>query len=277
MAVYAIGDVQGCFSALTALLAEIRFNAREDTLWFVGDLVNRGPDSLAVLRFIKGLGERTVCVLGNHDLHLLARAYGKVDAKPLDTLAPIMAAPDRVTLVEWLRQQPLFHHDEALGYSLIHAGIAPRWDLAQAQRCAHEVEAQLKGPAIEEFLTHLYGNQPDHWDARLQGWERLRAITNTLTRLRYCDVAGHMAWREKGAPGTQAPGLYPWFAVPGRVTWPSTILFGHWSALGLWSGAGTIGLDGGCVWGGRLSAVRLSDRQFFSVSCPKIASTTVDV
>ena len=267
MAVYAIGDVQGCYDALQALLEKIHFNRARDRLWFVGDLVNRGPQSAAVLRFVMGL-DRTVCVLGNHDLHLLAVAAGRAHSRPEDRIEDILTAPDREALLHWLRARPLLHHDAALGYTLVHAGLLPAWDLATAQALATEAESALRGPDAGELFSHMYGDEPGAWDAALDGWARLRVIVNAFTRLRFCRPDGHMDLRPKGPPGSQPPGLMPWFQVPGRRNRTLRIVFGHWSSLGAWNRDGVIGLDSGCLWGGSLSAVRLDETpQFFSVPC----------
>jgi bis(5'-nucleosyl)-tetraphosphatase (symmetrical) len=269
MAVYAIGDVQGCYAPLQQLLARLRFDPARDRLWFTGDLVNRGPQSLEVLRFVKGLGDRAVCVLGNHDLHLLAVASGTARSGKRDTLDEILRTPDRAELLRWLRTRPLLHHDADLGYTLIHAGLLPPWDLAQAQRLAREAETMLCGDQRPEFFRHMYGDLPDHWNENLHGFDRLRVIVNTFTRLRYCDLDGNMDLRPKGPPGSQPPDLLPWFQVPGRRSRELKIIFGHWSALGLWRGDGVIGLDSGCLWGHALSAARLDADapEFFSVAC----------
>ncbi|WP_372523905.1 symmetrical bis(5'-nucleosyl)-tetraphosphatase [Sulfuricaulis sp.] len=269
MAVYAIGDVQGCYPALMKLLTQIGFDPDRDRLWFTGDLVNRGPRSLEVLQFVKGLGERAECVLGNHDLHLLAVAAGAAKLKKRDTLDDILQATDRNELLHWLRMRPLLHQDDSLGYTLIHAGLLPPWNLADARRLAHEAETVLRGDKANEFFHRMYGDLPDHWNENLRGVERLRVIINAFTRLRYCDLEGNMDLRPKGPPGTQPPDLMPWFQVPGRRSQKFKIIFGHWSALGLWHGDGVIGLDSGCLWGHSLSAVRLdtSSLEFFSVDC----------
>jgi bis(5'-nucleosyl)-tetraphosphatase (symmetrical) len=267
MAIYAIGDVQGCAAALNGLLEELRFEPGADQLWFTGDLVNRGPDSLQVLRFVRSLGPDAVTVLGNHDLHLLAHAAGQAPGHRKDTLRDILDAPDREALLAWLRQRPLLHHDPALGYTLIHAGLPPQWDLTLAQDCAAEVEACLRSDDHAAFLAHMYGNEPDYWDDSHTGWDRLRFITNCFTRLRYCDADGQLCLEAKGEPGTQPPGALPWFAVPGRRSRDLRILCGHWSALGLYRGEGVTALDTGCVWGGLLTAVRLHDGAVFSYAC----------
>ena len=209
MSTYAIGDVQGCFSALQSLLETIDFDPAADRLWFAGDLVNRGPCSLEVLRFVRDLGEGARMVLGNHDLHLLAVASGVRPPRRKDTLNAILQAPDRDELFGWLRARPLLHHDPELGYTMVHAGLAPSWDLDTARARAGELEAVLRGPAQSEFFHHMYGDRPDLWSDQLTGWERLRCITNCFTRIRYCDAEGRIAAKEKGPPGTQADGLMP--------------------------------------------------------------------
>ena len=269
MAVYAIGDVQGCYPALMKLLARIGFDPGRDRLWFTGDLVNRGPRSLEVIRFVKGLGDRAACVLGNHDLHLLAVAAGIAKQKKRDTFDDILQARDRDELLQWLRRRPLLHHDEVLGYTLIHAGLLPSWSPADARRLAYEAETVLRGDKMDEFFHHMYGDLPDHWSENLHGVDRLRVIVNAFTRLRYCDLEGNMDLRPKGPPGSQPPDLLPWFQVTGRRSHDLNIIFGHWSALGLWHGNGVTCLDSGCLWGRSLSAARLdaSPLEFFSVDC----------
>lgn len=269
MAVYAIGDIQGCYDELQGLLALIRFDPDKDQVWFTGDLVNRGPASLQVLRAVRALGDSAVTVLGNHDLHLLAVAEGTAPFQGSDTLDDILSAPDRDELLHWLRQRPLLHHDATLNYTLVHAGLAPQWDLATAQACAREVEAALQGGSYRDFFQHMYGNQPDVWRDELAGWERLRFSINSFTRLRYCDADGHYQFKAKGEPGTQPAGFMPWFEVPGRRSRDLRIVFGHWSSLGLYQGSGVIALDTGCLWGDQLTAMRLDgDHGIFSVDCP---------
>jgi bis(5'-nucleosyl)-tetraphosphatase (symmetrical) len=267
VAVYAIGDVQGCYTELQALLERIDFDPARDRLWFAGDLVNRGPRSLETLRFVRGLGDAALTVLGNHDLHLIAADHDPRYARPQDTLQPILNAPDRDELLAWLRRQPLLHHDAELGFTLIHAGLPPQWDLATAQRCAAEVEAVLRNGHHGEFLSRMYGNEPDLWSEDLAGWDRLRFITNCFTRLRYIDPDGRLNLRDKGAPGSQAAGHLPWFKVPGRASAGLRILFGHWSTLGRVTDEGVFPLDSGCLWGGELTALRLEDRRRFSLPC----------
>ena len=269
MAVYAIGDVQGCLEPLQRLLERIGFEPTRDTLWFTGDLVNRGPASLGVLRLVRALGERAVTVLGNHDLHLLAVAAATSKQNVRDTFDDVLTAPDRDELLAWLRARPLLHHDTALNYTLVHAGLLPQWDLADAQRLAHEAATALAADAAR-FFQYMYGDLPDHWREELAGPERLRVIVNALTRLRFCDLIGNMDLRPKGAPGTQPASLLPWFRVPERRNSNLRIVFGHWSTLGRYDGDNVIGLDTGCVWGRALTAVRLDTTApvFFETPCP---------
>jgi len=268
MAVYAIGDIQGCFDELQALLALCRFDPRRDRLWFTGDLVNRGPDSLAVLRFVRGLGERAITVLGNHDLHLLAVAEGLGKSGRADTLQAILDAPDREQLLHWLRHRPLLHYDEGLDTALIHAGLPPQWDLRTAQACSAEVEAVLRGEDYRDFLAHMYGNRPLRWTPQLDGRDRLRFIVNCLTRLRFCRVDGELCLKAKGEPGTQPPGCLPWFQVPGRRSAETRVVFGHWSTLGLYHDDKVLALDTGCLWGGLLTAARLDgDGEIIACDC----------
>ena len=255
MATYAIGDVQGCHDELLALLDKIRFDPATDQLWFVGDLVNRGPRSLETLRTIRDLGDSAISVLGNHDLHLLAVAEGISRTKHRDTFGDILAAPDRDELLRWLRQRPLLHH--GAGFYLIHAGLPPEWDMDQATRLAQEAETVLRSHDYREMLWHMYGNEPNRWDDQLGDWERLRFITNCFTRLRYCSADGRIDFKQKGKPGTQPGGLMPWFEVPGRRSAGAKILFGHWSTLGFNVSQGTYCLDTGCLWGGDLTALRI--------------------
>ena len=277
MAVYAIGDIQGCLHELQQLLALLAFDPHKDRLWFAGDLVNRGPQSLETLRFVRGLGDAALTVLGNHDLHLLAAACDPARIKTKDTLNPILDAPDRDELLDWLRRQPLLHHDTQLGYTLVHAGLPPQWDLATAQTCAREVETVLRSAECREFFTDMYGDEPDIWDAALTGPARLRFITNCFTRLRYCDAEGRLALQYKGAPGSQPDGLLPWFEVPGRNSRDLNILFGHWSTLGQRDDPGIFPLDSGCLWGGQLSALRLDETvQWLRIPCAGARRPTRD-
>lgn len=268
MATYAIGDIQGCFEPLQELLQKIDFNSKQDTLWFTGDLVNRGPHSLETLRFVKALGKAAITVLGNHDLHLLAVSEGHQKFQhDSDTLRPLLQAEDRDELLHWLRQQPLLHHDADVNMSMVHAGLPPQWDLSQAQAAAVEVETVLRSQDYLDFFNHMYGNLPEIWDENLQGHARLRFIVNCFTRLRFCTEQGKLSLSAKGEPGTQPKGLIPWFQVPNRLSRDNTILFGHWSTLGLHREDNVVALDTGCLWGGELTALRLEDRKVFSLSC----------
>lgn len=266
MALYAIGDIQGCYDALRRLLDKLSFDASNDQLWFTGDLVNRGPRSLDTLRLVKQLGNAAVTVLGNHDLHLLAVAAAKRKPHRKDTLDQVLAAPDAEELLDWLRRQPLLHSNEK--FSLVHAGLAPQWDIATAKQCASEVERVLRSADYREFFENMYGDVPDRWSPDLSGWDRLRFITNCLTRLRYCDKEGRIELKTKGSPASSPPHLMPWFAVPERRSRGSEILFGHWSTLGFYADDGCYCLDTGCLWGGTLTALRLdSVLSRVSVSC----------
>jgi len=269
MAVYAIGDVQGCHDELVQLLEKIRFDSARDMLWFCGDLVNRGGQSLAVLRQVQSFGDRAIVVLGNHDLSLLSIAEREeaAQARVNPELREVLFAPDRDSLLDWLRTRPLLHVDPALNFAMVHAGFAPGWTLDRAVRAAREVEIRLAGEGGKRLLLAMFGNKPDQWSPKLRGIERMRATINVMTRMRYCDVRGRIAYAEKGAPGTQKPGLYPWFEVPGRVRQDARIVCGHWSTLGRFQGMGVYAIDGGCVWGGELIALRLDgeEPQFVSI------------
>jgi bis(5'-nucleosyl)-tetraphosphatase (symmetrical) len=270
VAVYAVGDVQGCAAELDDLLVQLRFDRAHDQLWFVGDLVNRGPDSLAVLRRVEALGDAAVVVLGNHDLHLLALARGHAQWRESDeSLRAIFAAPDREHLLEWLQARPLLHHDEALGITLVHAGLPPQWDITTAQACAREVEAALRGTHSGSLFANMYGNEPDVWRDDLEGWERLRFAVNAFTRLRICDAAsGRMMIRFKGPPQQIPAGAQPWFRIPWRRSRDARIVFGHWSAQGYVDAHGVLGLDTGCVWGGSLTGQRLDQSDSRPVQVP---------
>lgn len=267
MATYAIGDLQGCYAPLRRMLDYVGFERDRDRLWFVGDLVNRGPQSLEVLRFVRGLGDAAVCVLGNHDLHLVMQSEGFGRANREDTLGPVLAAPDRDELLAWLRQRPLFHAEGE--YAMVHAGLLPAWDVARAGDLAAEVGAALAADDFRDFLAHMWGSQPEAWDDGLAGWDRLRVIVNAMTRMRFCRADGSMDFKTKGPPEKAPPGCHPWFAVPGRVSRRHTLVCGHWSALGFRAEPGLLALDSGCLWGGALTAVRLEDRQVFSLPCPR--------
>ncbi len=276
MATYAIGDIQGCYEEIMHLIDIIGFSKSGDRLWLCGDLVNRGPQSLAVLRWARDLGERAVTVLGNHDLHLLAVAQGARSPRSKDTFQDVLEAPDRTALLRWLREQPLLHHDADLGFAMVHAGLPPQWDLPLAKRCANELQETLRGDNYEEFFAHMYGNEPSQWSYGLQGFERLRYITNCFTRLRYCDRDGRLDLRSSGPPGSQPPGYLPWFQIPGRASKTEAILFGHWATLRLtpqnFQQSGVWPLDTGCVWGGWLTALRLEDRKTFAVPGKRYAT-----
>ena len=257
MATWAIGDVQGCAAELEALLDRIGYSPARDRLWFVGDLVNRGPRSLDVLRLVAGLGDSSVVVLGNHDLHLLAAARGAGLRDGDESLAPVLAAPDRGRLLDWLQSRRMLHHDASLGRVMIHAGLPPQWDLDRARSCAAELEQVLQGEASGAFFEHMYGNQPDLWHDDLSGMDRLRYTVNALTRLRACDASGRMLLKLKGPVDRLPAGAMPWFRVPGRLTAGVSVVCGHWSALGYHDADGVLALDTGCVWGGTLTARRL--------------------
>ena len=268
MATYAIGDVQGCYRELVDLLDTINFDEHKDQLWFTGDLVNRGPDSLATLRLVKSM--HPVMVLGNHDLHLLAIHAGKASLQKKDTVEPVLHAPDRDELLSWLQRQPLLHRSRDPAYTLIHAGLPPQWSIAQAEILAAEVEAILRADQATEFFAHMYGNTPDIWSEDLRGWDRLRLITNCLTRLRYCDIAGRISMQEKGPPGRQKAPLLPWYQIKSRLSVNDEIIFGHWATVRLgekqdFKSARVHALDTGCVWGNALTAMRLEDETYFSV------------
>jgi bis(5'-nucleosyl)-tetraphosphatase (symmetrical) len=269
MATFAIGDVQGCFEELERLLGKIGFSASRDRLWFVGDLVNRGPRSLEVVRFVKGLGERAIVVHGNHDLHLLTLAAGHAKRRDDDTFDDVLAAPDRDDLLDWLRFRPMLHVEDE--YLMVHAGLLPSWSAAQARDLAAEVEAELRARRYRLFLAELYGSRPDAWDESLRGMDRLRVIVNAMTRMRFCSADGVMELRVKGEVEQAPPGFMPWFEVPGRKTRGVAVICGHWSALGLKLTRDLLALDTACVWGGALTALRLEDRRLFQVRCAQAA------
>jgi bis(5'-nucleosyl)-tetraphosphatase (symmetrical) len=257
MALYAIGDIQGCDTELGALLQAIKFSIDRDRLWFVGDLVNRGPESLQALRRIRALGDAATVVLGNHDLHLLAVALGQGRVRSDDTLNDVLAARDRDDLVEWLLHRPLLQEDPSLGLCLLHAGLPPQWDMATARACAREFEQALRRDPIRLF-ERMYGDEPNRWNNDLGGAERLRFIVNCFTRLRYVDADGALALRAKGSPKKEkSKGLVPWFDAAGARWHGPRIVFGHWSTLGYLANDDVISLDTGCVWGGSLTALRL--------------------
>jgi bis(5'-nucleosyl)-tetraphosphatase (symmetrical) len=259
MATYAVGDVQGCADEFDKLLERLRFDPQHDRLWIVGDLVNRGPRSLDVLRKVKTLGAAATTVLGNHDLHLLAVALTPSERlKPQDTLGEILTARDRDELLDWLRRQPVLHHDAQLRYTMIHAGLPPQWDLALAQSCAHELESALRDDdGCIELFAHMYGDRPNRWSDDLKGHDRLRFITNCLTRLRFCRPDGTLELKYKGEIDKAPAHVTPWFRAPNRRSRNLRIVCGHWSALGYHDGDGVLSIDAGCVWGQKLCAVRL--------------------
>jgi bis(5'-nucleosyl)-tetraphosphatase (symmetrical) len=267
MARWAIGDVQGCCDELEQLLARIRFSNDRDRLWLVGDLVNRGPLSLKVLRLVRSLGANAISVLGNHDLHLLAVALAGEKLRKSDTLSEILAAPDRDALLEWLLLLPLAHFEPAHGDLLLHAGVLPQWSVALTLELAGAVQRALRDDP-RALLAGMYGDRPDHWQASLAGAERLRLTINVLTRLRFCTADGYVDFKHKGKPDSARPPWLPWFKAPGRASRDERIIFGHWSALGLHIERGVLALDTGCVWGGALTAVNLDDPQAPPVSVP---------
>ena len=265
MSTYAIGDIQGCFHELQALLQLAGFKQGEDCLWLVGDLVNRGPQSLETLRFVKALGSGAITVLGNHDLHLLAVAEGVAAQGSDDTLDAVLSATDREELLAWLRSRPLLFRDKS--HVLVHAGLLPQWDIAKAAGLAGEVESALRASGYREFLANLYGSKPDQWFDHLSGMDRLRVIVNAMTRLRFCSPDGVMEFKTKGEVQQGPPGYQPWFSIPGRRSEEAMVICGHWSALGLKVSDNLVALDSGCVWGGKLTAMRLEDRRLFQVAC----------
>jgi bis(5'-nucleosyl)-tetraphosphatase (symmetrical) len=267
MARWAIGDVQGCCEELVQLLARIRFSEQRDRVWFVGDLVNRGPQSLQALRLVRGLGDNAISVLGNHDLHLLAVALVNAKLRKSDTLSDILQAPDREQLLQWLQRLPLVHVDPAHGDVLLHAGVLPQWSVAQTLQLAAEVQQALREQP-RALLSDMYSDQPDRWQETLAPRERMRLTINVLTRLRFCTADGRVDFRHKGRPDSAAKPWLPWFKVPNRASDDQRIVFGHWSALGLHRERGVLGIDTGCVWGGALTAVNLDDPEAPPVSVP---------
>ncbi len=270
MAVYAIGDVQGCYTSLCRLLESIQFDQSCDQLWFCGDLVNRGPESLETLRFIRALGDAAVVVLGNHDLHLLARYHNGQKLSVSDSLYAVLTCPDRDELMNWLQNLPLVHFDEGLSTLLVHAGIHPEWKVSQALAYAGEVEAVLRGQASTAFFAEMYGDKPDVWRDDLAGMSRLRCITNIFTRMRYFFGDGRLDMSAKGAPD-QHPEMTPWFELNKRATESIDVVFGHWSTLPVGTYGRYFAIDGGCVWGGKFVALRidLDIPQWISIDCQK--------
>ncbi|NNE64643.1 MAG: symmetrical bis(5'-nucleosyl)-tetraphosphatase [Gammaproteobacteria bacterium] len=270
MAVYAIGDVQGCYSGLIKLLEKIEFDQRRDRLWFCGDLVNRGPESLQTLRFIRSLGDSAICVLGNHDLHLLAafHLHKKLDSS--DSLYQVLTAYDCDELLAWLQTRPLVHYDAEISWLMVHAGIYPGWRLEQVLSYAGEVESVLRGSDFPEFFSAMYGDEPDIWSDELTGAPRLRCITNILTRMRYFDKKGKLEMDAKGSPHKHQ-NLIPWFEVKSRAKRDFEIVFGHWSTLPIGAYGRHYAIDGGCVWGGKMVALRLvhGEKQWYTTNCQK--------
>lgn len=270
MTTYAIGDLQGCYHALQRLLDKIQFEPGQDQLWLAGDLVNRGPDSLATLRFVKSLGDNAVTVLGNHDLHLLAIAADHKTTKD-PGLKEILAAPDLDELLDWIRKQPLLHYDAKLDFAMVHAGIYPGWTLQQALDYADELHQVLSGDNYLDFIHQMYGNKPRGWRDNLSGWERLRFIVNSFTRMRYCDADGKLNLKDKGPLGSQGADSLPWFDMPKRKTRKQRILFGHWSTVGRLDRQDVYALDTGCIWGGDLTSLKLDIKKpkYISIACPE--------
>jgi bis(5'-nucleosyl)-tetraphosphatase (symmetrical) len=262
MATYAIGDVQGCFDELLALLSEFRFDKEQDRVWFVGDLANRGPKSLEVLRFVRDLGDRAVAVLGNHDLHLLAQHEGVERPSKSDTFQDVLVAPDCRELIDWLKKRPMMHVEGE--YAMVHAGLLPQWSIGKALSLGREVESALSGTSCRDFLKHMYGGKPERWDEALSGWDRLRVIVNAMTRMRFCNREGRLDLEGKGTRPRK--GYSRWYET--RAKEEATLVFGHWSQLGLVVEPNVVGLDSGCVWGGPLTALRLEDRTLYQVACP---------
>ncbi len=276
MATYAIGDLQGCYDPLARLLDYLDFAPEKDRLWFVGDLVNRGPQSLEVLRFVRSLGAAAVTVLGNHDLHLVMQSEGFGKPNKEDTLDAILKAKDRDELLAWLRALPLFHV-EAINekeWAMVHAGLLPAWDVAQAKALSDEVSAALTAPDYRDFLAHMWGSEPNAWQDELAGWDRLRVVVNAMTRMRFVTATGAMEFRAPGSKGPPERGpaaCFPWFDAPGRQSADHRIVCGHWSALGYRQTDKLLALDTGCLWGGCLTAVRLEDRRLFQMPCGQSA------
>lgn len=268
MSTYAIGDLQGCLEPLQRLLERVNFDPSEDKLWLVGDLINRGPDSLQTLRLVYQLRHSVTVVLGNHDLHFLAVACGHRHQSRHDTFDTLLEADDLTGMMTWLRGCPLLHRDPQLGFTMVHAGIPPIWDLAQAEARAREVEAVLQGDQFEHYLAHMYGNEPSRWGDQLVGPERWRLITNYFTRMRFCTAEGELELRTKASAEQHPVGFLPWFAHPEHRCRHDKILFGHWAALrGQTTASNVYALDTGCVWGGSLTALRLEDERLFHCRC----------
>ena len=264
---WAVGDIQGCCDELEELLRRIDFSLDRDLVWFVGDLVNRGPLSLRTLRFVRSLGDNAICVLGNHDLHLLAVALAGAKQRKSDTVREILIAPDHNTLLEWLLYRPLAHFEPHTGDLMVHAGVVPQWNAALTLQLAREVETALRRDP-RALLAGMYGDEPDHWQPGLSGIDRLRFAINVLTRMRFCTPQGRVDLKQKGKPESAPRPLIPWFRAPQRASADVRIIFGHWSALGLYREPGILGLDTGCIWGGSLTAADLDDVERPLVSVP---------
>lgn len=271
MSIYAIGDVQGCYKSLRKLIKSTGFKPENDQLWFCGDLVNRGPQSADVLRYIMDLGDSAKCVLGNHDLNLLAVAYGKRESKISDTLEDILNASDSKEMLKWLRHRPLFHRSKEHRACMVHAGIHPTWSISKTKKLAKEVQLILRKGDYQTFLEKMYGNYPAYWDQELEGWDRLRFITNVMTRMRYLDSSGALDLDIKCTPGKQPTGYHPWYSIEAKRRKPWRVFYGHWSTLGLHWQNNAICLDSGCLWGGKLTAARIDSPklQFISQNCGK--------
>lgn len=268
MATLVIGDVQGCYDQLMRLLERADYDEQRDVLWFVGDLVNRGPQSAETLRFVKSLGARQVTVLGNHDLALLVIAAGIKKPHRGDTFDELLAAPDREELLAWLRHQKLMHAEG--GYAMVHAGLLPQWSVARALALAREVEAALQGTGYREFLAQMYGNEPLRWRDDLAGYDRLRVVVNAMSRMRLVTPDGAMEFSHKLGLASVPAGYLPWYDAPRRASRAERVIFGHWAALGLLLREDVICLDSGCVWGRALSALRLEDRRVIQLDCPEL-------
>jgi len=266
MSIYAIGDIQGCFDDLLRLLEAIEFDKKNDQLWFAGDLVNRGPKSLETLRFIKSLGSSAICVLGNHDLHLLATAFKQRTPHKHDSLSAILQAPDCNELLSWLRHRPLFHYNN--DFCLLHAGLPPQWDFKTTKAMAIKAEKVLQGPNHIDFFKAMYGDKPNQWSQDLKGMSKIRFIVNCFTRIRFCDEKGQLDFKNNGAVGSQPKHLMPWFTVPNRKSKDMQIIFGHWSNLGYYHGQNCYCIDTGGLWGGELTALKLAKKvNRTSISC----------
>ncbi|MCW9023257.1 MAG: symmetrical bis(5'-nucleosyl)-tetraphosphatase [Gammaproteobacteria bacterium] len=275
MAVYAIGDLQGCCDDLQRLLDKIKFDPRKDKIWLVGDLISRGPQSLETLRYLISLGDAVISVLGNHDLHMLAVDAGVKTTKD-PSLHDILNAKDRRELMDWLRRHPLIHYDKKLDYTMVHAGIYPKWSLKQAQQYASELEAILQSDNYLDFFEHMYGNKPIQWSDDLEGWDRLRFICNSFTRMRFANAEGKLDFETKGSIGNQAKSYMPWYDVPKRKAKKNRIIFGHWSTLSLTENVedqhkhNVYAIDTGCIWGGKLTALRIDipEAKYIRLDCP---------